>query len=244
MSGEDVEREWSLEELLAATREADLEELSVAMPGRVESYDAEAQVADVTPLVRRVISRDDGRIVTQQLATVRAVPVCWPRAGSWYLHMPLTAGDSVLLVCCDRDPSRWRSSGLVSDPPDRRTHHLAHAVAIPGVYPRTRELADTPTDELVLGYDGGATVRIKRIVTGEGTRYEIILDTLAEGLVRAGGPGADDPLSLSSRVDAVINAFLGATPVPNDGGAALQAATQIAWTAVGESTAATRVRGQ
>ncbi len=151
----------ALEDVLERFLDAREDELSVAMPGEVVRYDAEAQTADVRPLIHRALPRADAAPVREPLPIVRAVPVCWPRAGRWYVHMPLAAGDTVLLVCCDRDPSRWRRTGQPSDPIDTRTHHLAHAVAIPGVYPRTGELGDTPADALVIGRDGGATVRIR-----------------------------------------------------------------------------------
>lgn len=158
---EDLDRDdWTVEGLLDAHREAWAEELHTALPGRVERYVAAEQVADVTPLVRRVLRRNDGTRVTEAMPTIRAVPIVWPRAGDWFVHMPLSAGDTVLLVCCERDLARWRTTGTLSDPVDTRAHHLAHAVAIPGVYPRTRQLSDTPTDALVIGRDGGSTVRV------------------------------------------------------------------------------------
>lgn len=56
------------------------------------------------------------------------------------------------------------------------------------------------------------------------------------------GDGATSFVALATKVNAVVNGFLGATPVANDGGAALQAATQLAWTAQGSTTAATKVK--
>lgn len=162
MSAEDLDREdWDLAGLLDATRDAWAEDLHTALPGRVESYDASAQVADVTPLVRRVLRRNDGSRVASPMPTIRAVPIAWPRAGDWFVHMPLAAGDVVLLVFCERDFARWRATGEISDPIDTRQHHLAHAIAYPGVYPRTRPITDVPTDAMVIGRMGGATIRLQ-----------------------------------------------------------------------------------
>lgn len=160
MSDDHDRADVSLGSLLDTHGDRLFEDLAVAGPGRVESYDAEAQVADVTPLVRRRIPRESGELVSEAMPTIRAVPVAWPRAGNWFLHMPLAAGDTVLLVFCDRDPARWRRTGDQADPIDVRLHHLSHAVAIPGVYPRTRQLGDTPAGALVIGRDGGSTIRI------------------------------------------------------------------------------------
>lgn len=53
-----------------------------------------------------------------------------------------------------------------------------------------------------------------------------------------------DPVSLSSKVDAVIEAFVTATPVSNDGGAALQTAVKAVWEAspINRSTAASKLK--
>lgn len=194
----DVDDDLSLEDLLDRFRGSIAEEIHTAVPGRVESYDAAAQVADVTPMVRRSMPRADGTRASETLPTIRAVPILWPRAGSWFVHMPLAAGDFVLLVMCERDPARWRVTGELSDPIDRRSHHLSHAIGIPGVYPRTKALAptSTPADALVLGRESGATIRIQ-------TDGEVVIDA---SLFRFGGVGAV-LVALSTLVDARIAAL-------------------------------------
>jgi hypothetical protein len=89
------------------------------------------------------------------------VPVCHPRWGSWFIHAPLAAGDFVKLEFCERDIARWRVTGALSDPLDVRAHHMAHAVATPALYPRTQNLGALPTDAMVLGRDGGSTIRLR-----------------------------------------------------------------------------------
>jgi hypothetical protein len=162
MSDVDPDDELQLGDVLERARESWLEMLHTALPGRVESYDADAQTADVTPMVRRRVPTESGRRVSEAMPTVRAVPIVWPRTGDWYVHLPLAAGDTVLLVCLERDPSRWLGNGgELCDPIDVRSHHLAHAVAIPGLYPRAAALTDTPSDALVIGHRDGATLRVQ-----------------------------------------------------------------------------------
>lgn len=222
----------SLEDLFERFRVSMAEEIHTAVPGRVESYDAAAQVADVTPLVRRSVPRADGTRASEAMPTVRAVPIIWPRAGSWFVHMPLSAGDTVLLVMCERDPARWRVTGELSDPIDRRSHHLAHAVAIPGVYPRTKPLSGraTPDDAMVLGYDGDSTGIIR--IYADGT---IDLGSSATALV-----------ALSTLVDARISAIVAAHnlhthPVPAGPGTSSAPTVPIDAQA---STAASKTRAQ
>jgi len=210
----------SLEAHLAGVLDDMQEELHTALPGRVVRYDAEAQTADVEPMIRRALRGTDGTTVRETMPVIRAVPLCWPRAGGFFVHMPLAAGDFVLLVCCERDLARWRQAGEASDPIDRRHHHLAHAVAIPGVYPRTRQLTDTPSDALVIGREGGATIQIR-------TDDEIHL-----------GSGASGSVALASLIDAVFAAIRGAA-----NGDAIPAAVNAAFPP-GSTVAATKVRAE
>src|SRR5690606_15352833 len=124
---EEVHRDdWTLGELLDGWREALQDELHTAFPARVESYDASTQTADVTPRVRRTLTAEDGTLEREAMPVLRAVPVVQPRAtsGGWFVHMPIAAGDEVLVICCERDITRWRGSGQISDAPDSRMHHL------------------------------------------------------------------------------------------------------------------------
>jgi hypothetical protein len=226
----------TLPDVIERMLDAHDEELHTAFVGRIESYDAAAQTADVQPLIRRRISTTDGGFRSEEMPTVRAVPVAWPRAGDWFLHMPLSAGDTVLVVVAERDFARWRVTGEASDPIDTRSHHLSHAIAVPGVYPRTKPLLDTPGNKLVLGaqFSGSddppfapLTVRIGATDIKLGTEL-----------------GAESFVALATLVDALFTAFLAATPASGDGGAALQTAVQTAWTTIGASVAASKVKAE
>lgn len=115
--------------------DAALERVAVAIPGVVESY--ANGTATVRPGVRRltVDLLDPEGQVTEDLPAIPDVPVCWPRGRNFQIVGTLSAGDPVLLVCCDRDVASWRASGAVSDPLDARHHDWSHAVAIPGLVP-------------------------------------------------------------------------------------------------------------
>jgi hypothetical protein len=161
---EDLDRDdVDIGALIEAHLEALQDRLHTALPGRVERYDAAKQLADVAPQIKRALSREDGSLVYETHPTIRAVPVVHPRWGSWFVHAPLAAGDTVLLLCCEGDLAQWRQTGQVSAPLDVRRHHLAHAVAIPGLFPRGKELASSsvPSDAMLIGKDAGAVIRIK-----------------------------------------------------------------------------------
>lgn len=206
-------------DMLDAYREAWAEELHTAIPGRVESYTAGEQVADVQPMIRRRLERRDGTAVYETMPIIRAVPIVWPRAGSWFVHMPLAAGDFVLLVICERDIARWRQTGDLSPPLDVRHHHLSHAVAIPGVYPRTSELGggSTPSDAFVLGRDGGSTIHVKQSGEVEVKGSPVLLGTSAtKGVARLNDQVQVTIPSLTF-LTAATGGVLNANPVVVDG---------------------------
>lgn len=215
----------TLGEVLERHRDATQEELHTQLPGRIESFDAANQVADVTPMLTRRIPRRDGSFLSERMPTLRAVPVVFPGAGGWFMRFPLVAGDTVMLVMLERDAARWRVTGELSDPIDIRHHHLAHAVAIPGLRSRPGKLPAPTGTALEFGHVGGSTIRIND-----------------DGSIQAGGPGATSFVSLADKIDAVVNAITGAVIAPGDGGAAIKAAVVLAWTGVGNSSAATKVK--
>jgi hypothetical protein len=58
------------------------------------------------------------------------------------------------------------------------------------------------------------------------------------------GAGASSFVALADKVDALVKAFINTPPVAQDGGAALQTAVDTAWSTIGESTEAEKVRAE
>lgn len=136
-----------------------LSRMFVARPARVEAYDAENQTVDVTPTLKEVVEGEETTRV-QEMPRVNKVPLCWPRAGNWFLSAPLAPGDYVLLVCADRSIDTWQERGGIVDPIDLRRHNITDAIAIPGVYPRPDALTESGIgDDMILGHQGGAVCR-------------------------------------------------------------------------------------
>lgn len=159
---EGIDRDdWTLEELLEAFRDALEDELHTALPARVESYDGATQKAVVQPMVRRNLENELGDVVTELLPPVRNVPILVQRGGGFFgPHFPLGAGDFVLLVIAERDFSRFLQSGQLSVAPDSRLHHLAHAIALPGLFPNSAAIGSLPGDALELGNVTGPRLKI------------------------------------------------------------------------------------
>lgn len=110
--------------------EASLSNVNVCMPGKIVKYDAQTQYADVQPILQS--RRENGVLFTR--AVIPNVPVKHPRAsgGSAFVHMPIKAGDDVLLVFAQRSIDNWKTKGGVTDPADRRKFNFSDAIALIG----------------------------------------------------------------------------------------------------------------
>jgi hypothetical protein len=176
---EDSDKSVDLAELLRRVLEARLLDLHVALPGRVERYDAAQEVADVRPMLRRAIpSAETGEAVLETLPVIPSVPVCWPSGGGCAMTFPLAVGDPVELVFQDFDLDAYRrSGGDLSDPGVRSAHGLSGAVAIPCA---------------VSGPVGADASHVK-IVLGAGVQLRV--------------GGSSDAAALASKVDALQTAY-------------------------------------
>lgn len=150
-----------LAELIREALISRLADVHVALPGKVTKYDAAKQVVDVEPGIKRTVPDADGNPVDEALPILPCVPVAWPRGGGFFVHLPLAAGDTGLIVFAERSLDTWRAKGQVTSASDRRTHGLSGAVFLPGLSPASSVIADASADDLTLGHDGGALVRIK-----------------------------------------------------------------------------------
>jgi hypothetical protein len=150
-------------DVLRRTIDAALLDVHTALPGRVRSYDAATQTADVTLGARRVVpatDEDTTEDTAEDLPVLVSVPVVWPRGGGYRLHAPLTAGDGVLVIFPESSIDRWLDSGDAADPALPTRHGIDGAIAIPGLGFRGGRISSAPTDGIVIGRDGGPDVKI------------------------------------------------------------------------------------
>lgn len=138
-------------EIIASAIESKLLDLHTAIPGKVVTYDATKQVADVEIVVRNPLETADGSVLQETFAVVPNVKVRWPRGGGFSIHFPLAAGDHVLLLFCEASIAMWRETGQVGEVGDLRRHDLSHAIAIPGIEPDDDPipLLDAPAEGIV-----------------------------------------------------------------------------------------------
>ena len=181
-----------LEDVLRLALENFQSSLHVALPGRIESYDASSQTASVKPLVKNTFIDDEGVDVVETLPVINRVPIQFMRGGGFFMSFPVVKGDHVLLVFNERSIDKFQTGdGGDTDPVDIRMHNLSDAVAIPGFYPDSKALADAHVSNAVLGKDGGTQIHV------------------ADGKIELGAEGSSDKASLDSKIQIELTRIAG-----------------------------------
>lgn len=211
----------SLPGVLDAHFEARLEDIHTATAGRVESYDAGEQTVDVVPMVNRSLRRRDSSRAREELPTLRAVPVVFPGSGVYFVRWPISAGDEGVIFCAERDLAMWLETAERSDPPDVRSHHLAHAFFVPGLRsrPGVAALSAPSGTAMEIGRVGGSSIKLN-----------------PDGTIDVGGAIA---LALATLVDAELEKIEATLATGTAGGDPVVFGTPY----VAASVAATKARG-
>ena len=152
-----------LKHVLKAFMDGAMNDLFVAFPATIKSYDHVNQVADLVPAVRRLVDNgidETADAVTEELPTLPSVPVMQFKGNGFYLHFPLTVGDEVLCIAMDRDASEWRRTGDVSNPKDQRLHSLAHCVCIPALQSTGNKMTEADATRITMGKEGSVKLTI------------------------------------------------------------------------------------
>lgn len=184
-----------------------------ALPGRVLAFNRTAGTVDVQPLPATM---QDGEPVAWPI--LRDVPVAWPRGGGAAITWPLQAGDYVQLQFQARSIEQFlHGDGDEGDPQNPRTHHLADAVALPGVWPSGSRLSPAPpagTLELreppgglvhlgqgatkgVAGQGDAVSVSLTAVDTAAFTTYQA---TVAAWIAGGSVPPAPPPFPMSGTI--------------------------------------------
>lgn len=139
--------------------EARLLDLHTAMPGIIVSFNSATQLCAVQPAIRRIMKVDDGEqeiLTPVDIPQLINVPVNFPSGGGYSLTFPVSAGDEVLIVFCERAIDDWYINGGVQTPTTRRLHSLSDAVVIPGIKSRGNAIGSFNSSEAELRDESGS----------------------------------------------------------------------------------------
>lgn len=171
----------TLAKLLQCAIDNRLSGVHTALIAKVESYDAEKQLVDVSPVLTQPVRTSKGEWHSETLPVLCDVPVLFPRAGGFFISFPIKPGDFVQLIFNEVDIEAW----LENAPPsiaDNQRFTLKGAVALPGMYPQAKALIGAHKSNLALGKDQGLQIHID------------------DQKIRLGSADASEALALASKV--------------------------------------------
>jgi hypothetical protein len=194
---------------------AQLAEMHVCLPAKVESFDADKQTIDAQPQVKRRLRAEDGTITHERLPVIRNVPVVYLRGGGFFSYAPLEVGDNVILHFSDYSLDQWWENGRESSPDFSHSHELTDCFAVPGGYAKPEALSSMGTKQRI----GKADLHISNdgtvIKIGDGasefialaqkvltelqkiTTYLTAIDTVWQASIPEAGMGAPSSLGIA-----------------------------------------------
>lgn len=150
-------RSGDLSATLSTERDITKDQIKVAMPGIIQSFDPDTVTAVVQPGLRCVQINNVGTTSTSEYPMLVDVPIIFPRGGGCTLTFPVKTGDECLLVFSDRCIDFWWQSGGVQEPVDSRQHDLSDAFAIVGPQSQAQKISGISTSAAQFRSDEGST---------------------------------------------------------------------------------------
>ncbi|MBG6243578.1 MAG: translation initiation factor IF-2 [Candidatus Symbiopectobacterium sp. Dall1.0] len=150
-------RSGDLSEVLKTERRLINNQLRVAMPGIIRSFNPDAITAVVQPAICSIQTDNDGNNSSYDYPLLVDVPVVFPRGGGCTLTFPVKEGDECLLIFADRCIDFWWQSGGVQTSVDPRQHDLSDAFCIVGPQSQAQKISGISTGAAQLRSDDGIT---------------------------------------------------------------------------------------
>lgn len=123
--------------------------------GVIQSFYPSTQTADIEIAYKQVVSIENGVKVFQEYPLLMECPVIVLFGGVDFISLPVTAGDSCLVLFNDRDLDQWLNNGNGGHPTTSRLHDLSDAIAIVGIRPLTNSIARYLSNGIRLSHGNG-----------------------------------------------------------------------------------------
>jgi len=148
--------------LSAAIRRAFInmqKDLHTVIPGKVVSFNAAKQTAEIQPLIKRVfVNKEKGGGETERVVSIPKlinVPVMFPRSGGWSITFPVKAGDECLVHFSERSIDAWHKNGGEQTPTDWRMHDYSDAICQLGLSSAVNVIDSFNVDDMEIRNDEG-----------------------------------------------------------------------------------------
>lgn len=126
------------------------QEIRVAMPGQIVSFDSVNQTATVLPLLLQKTTKDNQNYEYEQISPLQDVQIILPRCNNFVLTFPLKEGDEGILLFMDNCYNLVWDKGGVQIPEEERYHDLSDAVFIPTIFSNPKNIENYSTDSTQL----------------------------------------------------------------------------------------------
>ena len=140
-------------------------DLRVSVPGIIQSFDVDRQLAVVQIALREKVVTPGKSPVDTTISLLKDIPVVMPHGGGWWFTLPIRSGDECLLVFGDMARDYWWLRGGVQNQFELRRHDISDAFCIPGPWSQPEKLPNySATNAQLRSKDG--TVVIDLATTG------------------------------------------------------------------------------
>lgn len=147
----------SQDEFYRKFRKGTMNQLRVAMPGIIQSFDPTEQTVTVQPALRETIIKPDQTREIVNMPLLLDVPIVLPRSGGYCLTFPIKQGDECLIVFADMCIDAWWSYAGVQNQLEKRRHDLSDAFAILGPWSQPNVLPNYSMDSVQLRNQEGTS---------------------------------------------------------------------------------------
>jgi hypothetical protein len=131
--------------------------IRVAIPGIIQSFDSTTQTVSVQPAIREAIRDVNNTQQWVNLPLLVDVPIVLPRAGGFVATFPIQAGDECLVIFADMCIDAWFSNGGIQNQIEKRRHDLSDCFAILGCWSQPNVISNYSTDSIQLRNDSGTS---------------------------------------------------------------------------------------
>ena len=188
----------TLPEILGAHADVLKSDIRKCIPATVTAVNAAKMTVDVQVAVNDVLFDPLGNAYSVAAPTIADVPLGVARGGKFFVWVPVSVGDSVLLIFSDLSADSWRLASSAPtegvDPVFLGRHTLDSAFAIPMFAPDSQAFADPALDptKIIIGRDCGPEIKVS---------------TAGIELGAAGATPPSDYVALASKVETELNAI-------------------------------------
>ena len=150
----------SLVDVLRKTKAAVKKEINCIKVGKINSFNADKQQAEVEIVISKIIDIDSEGVKTvRKYPLLVEVPSVVIGGGSSYLQMPINKGDTCLVLFNDDDIDAWVTSNATT-PYTTRKHDLTDAFCLVGVNNETQTRMSFDDDGVKLFFSETSYIKL------------------------------------------------------------------------------------